>query len=61
MGYCAKGEYKAYITRYDDEIEIEIIDSWELTTVESVTCDNEDFFETLEDFSYRYNITKLCF
>ena len=60
MGYCAKGEYKAYITRYDDEIEIEIIDSWELTTVESVTCDNEDFFDALEDFSYRYNITKLC-
>lgn len=61
MGYCAKGEYKAYITRYDDEIEIEIIDSWELTTVESVTCDNEDFFDTLNELNGEYNITRLCF
>ena len=59
MGYCAKGEYKAYITRHDDEIEIEIINSWELTREELTTCDNEDFFDTLNELNGEYNITSM--
>lgn len=62
MGYCAKGEFEAYITRYNnDEIEIEIINSWELTREELTTCDNEDFFDTLNELNGEYNITSMTF
>lgn len=57
-----KGEYEVIMTRYEkyeEEIELEVVDRWEVVTVWETTIYSDDLFDALNEITGQYNITKI--
>ena len=57
-----KGEYEVIMTRYEkyeEEIEIEVVDRWEVVTVWEETIYGDDMFDAIKEITSQYNVTKI--
>lgn len=57
-----KGEYEVIMTRYEkyeEEIELEVVDRWEVVTVWETTIYSDDLFDAINEITSQYNITKI--